>query len=282
MDIKRFNPYVRFCSEVCLHSEYAKSARAYDYRLFYVLSGGFTARFQDRTADVKEGDVLIFPPGIAYRLIPQKYQNSNHIIVNFDFVSDNLGTEARMAFEPAPFYEEEIYSNECIEPFSGIFHMSGAYFCVDTLNEMCAERRAERSGMNEVLSGMLKVLLIRIAREWTRRENEPRDSGGALCEKIKEYIKSRLSGDINNVSIAKKFGYHPYYLNSLFKKKSGATLHEYITEKRLGYAKVLLLSTDLSISEIGEQCGFSGASYFTECFSKRIGVTPSEYRSKAK
>ena len=129
---------------------------------------------------------------------------------------------------------------------------------------------------------MRKVLISRIAREWARRESEPRDSGGVLCERIKEYIKSSITGEMNNVSVAKKFGYHPYYLNSLFKKKNGTTLHEYITEKRLGYAKELLLSTDLSIAEIGERCGFSGASYFTECFSKRIGVTPSEYRSKAK
>ena len=282
MDIRRFDPYVRFCSEVSLHSEYARVARAYDYRLFYVVFGGFTVRFEDRVIEANEGDVLIFPPGTAYRLFPGKCGKSNHVIVNFDFVSDNLGTPTRMAFEPATFYEEEIYSRECIEPFSGIFHMSGAYFCVDTLNEMCAERRAERAGMNEVLSGMMKVLLSRIAREWARRESEPRDSGGVLCERIKEYIKSSITGEMNNVSVAKKFGYHPYYLNSLFKKKNGTTLHEYITEKRLGYAKELLLSTDLSIAEIGERCGFSGASYFTECFSKRIGVTPSEYRSKAK
>lgn len=282
MDIRRFDPYVRFCSAVWMHSEYAKTARAYDYRLFYVISGGFTARLDNVSLDVVEGDVLILPPGTPYKLSPEKYGNSNHVIVNFDFVSDNLGTPTRMAFEPEVFYEKEIYSKECTEPFSGVFYMSGAYLCGDVLAEMCAERKAEHIGMKEVLSGMMKVLLTRIAREWKKRKNEPTDSEGTLCKKIKEYIKSGVTGEMNNVSIAKYFGYHPYYLNSFFKKKTGMTLHSYIVINRIRYAKELLLSTDLSIAQIGERCGFSGASYFSECFSKQLGVSPKAYRSRAK
>ena len=51
MDIRAFNPHVRFCSAVWLHSEYEKRARAYDYRLFYVLFGGFTACFEAKNQE---------------------------------------------------------------------------------------------------------------------------------------------------------------------------------------------------------------------------------------
>ena len=282
MDILKFNPFVRFCSEVCLRSEYTKIARAYDFRLFYIISGGFTAYYQDKETEVSEGDIIIIPPGSPYRLDPKKYGKSNHIIVNFDFVSDNYGTPTRMSFEPEPFYEEEIYSKEYTEPFSNIFYMPCAYFCAEMLNEMCMEKKSEICGTSEILSGMMKVLLTRIAREWKKRENEQFDVGGRLCERICAYINSHVTEQLNNVSIARIFGYHPYYINSIFRKKIGVTLHTYILERRISNAKGLLLSTDSSIADIGELCGFSGASYFTECFTKHVGISPKKYRSRTK
>lgn len=282
MDIKEFNPYVRFCSAVWLNSDYQKSAKAYDYRLFYVISGGFTAHFENERVEVNEGSVLIFPPGVAYRLAPHKFGKSNHIIVNFDFVSDNIGTPTRMAFEPNAFYDNEIYSMECVEPFSNIFYMKNAFFCSDILLRMCEERKVERGMMDAVLSGMMKVLLSIIAREVQHRADAPHDAAGLLCEKIKEYIKTEITNTIDNASIAKKFGYHPYYINSVFKKKTGKTLHKYIIDARLDLAKEMLLASDMSIAQIGENCGFSGASYFCECFSSQFGMTPKQFREKAK
>ena len=282
MDKKNFNPYVRFCSAVWLHSDYTRFAKAYDYRLFYVISGGFIAQFESERIKVSKGGLLIFPPGYAYRLLPDEYGKSNHIIVNFDFDSDNIGTPTRMTFEPNGFYDDEIYSRECIEPFSQIFYMENALFCTELLEKMCEEKKSERNMMQEVLSGMMKLLLSTIAREAEQRSVVPRDASDMLCERIKEYIKTEITDAIDNASIAKKFGYHPYYINSVFKKRMGKTLHNYIIDARLTLARELLLSSDMSIAMIGEKCGFSGASYFSECFSSRLGMTPKQFREKAK
>lgn len=282
MDIKDFNPYVRFCSAVWLYSDYQKAAKAYDYRLFYVLSGGFTAVFEDRSIEVREGGLLLFPPGTAYRLTLGECQKSNHIIVNFDFVSANWGTPTRMTFEPNAFFENEIYSSECIEPFSNILHMEDASFCRELLFKMCDERKASRIRSGEILSAMMKLLLSLISREASIIEKKTASESERLCAQIKDYIKSAYPEEIDNGSIAKKFGYHPYYLNTLFKKTTGVTLHTHITERRLEMAREMLLTTDKSIAEIGRLCGFTGASYFSECFKQRTGLTPSEYRQRAK
>lgn len=54
----------------------------------------------------------------------------------------------------------------------------------------------------------------------------------------------------------------------------------YLTEYRLEKSIELLNIHSLSVTEIALQCGFTGSSYFTEIFRKKIGCTPSQYRKK--
>ena len=282
MEARNFNPHVRFCSAVWLYSEYERKARSYDFRLFYILSGGFTACFEEKTVTVREGGVLLFPPNSPYRLIPDEYKKSNHIIVNFDFVSDKADVPPLTIFEPEAFLRERICSTESIEPFSDIFHMENAFFCREILEKMCEEMKADRLHANEMLSALMKQLLSLLSREANTARHKSGSAPERLCARITDYLKTAALGEIDNGAIAKEFGYHPYYLNTLFKKTTGETLHTHITKRRLEIAEELLLSSEKSIAEIGRLCGFSGASYFSESFKAHVGLTPSEYRQRAK
>lgn len=63
------------------------------------------------------------------------------------------------------------------------------------------------------------------------------------------------------------------------KKEFGCTPNNYITEKRIDHAyKLLKENPELNISEIAYRCGFSDPKYFSRCFKKNIGRTPSEIR----
>ncbi|KPM47213.1 helix-turn-helix domain-containing protein [Jiulongibacter sediminis] len=62
---------------------------------------------------------------------------------------------------------------------------------------------------------------------------------------------------------------------SKFYKKSPAA---YFREKRLEEAKRLLLSTELPVSQIPEQCGFEATSTFNRLFKQQFGLSPLEYR----
>jgi len=57
---------------------------------------------------------------------------------------------------------------------------------------------------------------------------------------------------------------------------------EYLQNYRIGKGVYLLDHTDKSITEIALECGFHGASYFTETFRKINGLTPKEYRKQGK
>ncbi|SFG68575.1 helix-turn-helix transcriptional regulator [Oribacterium sp. WCC10] len=72
----------------------------------------------------------------------------------------------------------------------------------------------------------------------------------------------------------------PGYLSAQFHKETGMTLTDYIHSIRIRRATMLLNSTDNTIQDIAEQCGFPDSNYFTRIFKKVKGISPNEYRKK--
>ncbi|MGV2787196.1 helix-turn-helix domain-containing protein, partial [Clostridium perfringens] len=70
----------------------------------------------------------------------------------------------------------------------------------------------------------------------------------------------------------------PNYLRSIFKEKTGMTIHDYLTRIRLNKAKELLADDSLKVQDIAQRVGYESTSYFISLFLKSQGVTPNEYR----
>ena len=77
-----------------------------------------------------------------------------------------------------------------------------------------------------------------------------------------------------------QFDLSPNYLSTLFKKRLGVNFVDYLTSLRLAKAKELLVSTNLSIREIGESVGWYSQSYFTKIFIRKEGCTPGEFKRR--
>ncbi len=99
-----------------------------------------------------------------------------------------------------------------------------------------------------------------------------------LIKKIKSYIKDNYMGSLNRKEIAIHVSLNPAYLSRFFKKETGQTLTEYITELRLDESKKILSETDLTITLIAEKIGYKNYSYFSKIFKERFGITPNEYK----
>ena len=59
-----------------------------------------------------------------------------------------------------------------------------------------------------------------------------------------------------------------------FKAIFGMPPHRWIVEKRLERARMLLISTNKTVSEVGTECGFANISHFIKLFKRRFGTTP--------
>ena len=72
------------------------------------------------------------------------------------------------------------------------------------------------------------------------------------------------------------------HLQKLFKQVYGVPVYHYIKEYRLEQAAVELVRSDRPVTQIAQNAGYDNASKFSECFKKRYGVTPTQYRARAK
>lgn len=97
--------------------------------------------------------------------------------------------------------------------------------------------------------------------------------------KAKEFITESYALEEMNLSmIADKVCVSPGYLSQLFKQVEGESCIEYLTKVRINHAKKLLKETTLKTYEIAEKVGYSDPQYFSTCFKRIVGVSPTAYR----
>ena len=105
---------------------------------------------------------------------------------------------------------------------------------------------------------------------------DPPDS----IQKITMFIKQNYDKDISNEQISAQLGYHSFYLNRVFKKSRGITIHQAVINERMRVARKLLRETDLSVNAIASEVGYADRSRFCTAFKKNTGIPPLEYRKK--
>lgn len=100
-----------------------------------------------------------------------------------------------------------------------------------------------------------------------------------LYRNIVAYIKWNCSYKCKVSDIAEEFGYHPKYLSTVFKKKHGIPLKQYLIEKIMECAKEELINTDRTILSIALGMGYADGHSFSYAFKHAVGVSPTEYRN---
>jgi len=103
-----------------------------------------------------------------------------------------------------------------------------------------------------------------------------------IVNRVKSFIQDNLRYDISVKEIAEKLGVSIYYMCHLFKSETGITIVDYKNEMRIIKAKNYLVNTDKKITDIAQECGFGGDSYFCKVFMEHENVSPSQYRAFCK
>lgn len=95
-----------------------------------------------------------------------------------------------------------------------------------------------------------------------------------------DYIEHNLSDNITLDSLASKIHFDKSYLTARFKESLGSSPIRYVNHLRIERAKILLATTDDSITQISRTVGFSSIHYFSRYFKEKEGVTPVDYRKQ--
>jgi len=99
-------------------------------------------------------------------------------------------------------------------------------------------------------------------------------------EKINEYIQQNIHQNIKIKEVSDLVNMSETAFSHFFKKRTQRSFSDYITDLRAGHAARQLIETEKNISEIVYDCGYNNISNFNRIFKKKVGLTPSEFRSQ--
>lgn len=108
------------------------------------------------------------------------------------------------------------------------------------------------------------------------------DPHDCIVKEVKGILDKRYYEKILLKDLAIQVGVSAFYLNRLFKEKTGLTPRMYLENVRMKKAMDLLLTTDLNSTDICFKIGYESLSSFYKAFKSTAGCTPKQFRLKRK
>ena len=213
------------------------------------------------------GDCLLSPEN-AYVLINSSSANLEllpdmpyqHMYIDFQTVPPLSGSEVlKINLKEDPFF----------------YHLLEAIRVLILENKRTKHRVAIIKGRDEELhnqaEGILKVIIAYLQRIQRLKPIE-----NARVEEVMQYIAEHYAERIGNGEIAKKMHMNSRYLIRLFKKNTGMSPYQYLTQYRIEHA-IEELGAGKSVTETAFNCGYQSENAFRLAFRRVMGETPKTY-----
>ncbi len=138
-----------------------------------------------------------------------------------------------------------------------------------------------------LLHRYLLQLLVCACRDFTAASPQQRLPGytgraiGYTTYAVVRYVDAHLCEPELLPGLAHALGYNYQYLSHLFRRKTGMTLQDYVTRRRIDYAKELLAQEDLTITDIARLLQYKSLPSFRQAFRRAVGCSPAEFRTQS-
>lgn len=237
-----------------------------------ILEGEGTYHMNDQYVSVREGDILIFNPGVGHESVIQPGEAPRK--------------EYFVGFTDVHFTGMRKNHIEFPDDLS-ILHMEGK--AKRALFRICEEMEKESIVRRPGRYFMLKSYLVQFLLQLVREKMEPvalvegrqfgygkkRDTAEQIADYLEEHYADRISLD----QIAENMYLSPFYISKIFKAEIGESPIHYLIRIRMEKAALLLQSErELPVSEVAQRVGYDDVYHFSKLFKKTYGVSPSQMR----
>ena len=96
------------------------------------------------------------------------------------------------------------------------------------------------------------------------------------------YINTHYMDNLTLEYAANFVGFSKFHFSRLFKEYTDSTFYDYLLQRRIQAAMVMLDDDSISIMSVAIKCGFNNQTTFCRCFTNVAGCSPSQYRTKLK
>ena len=244
-----------------------------EYEIIVVREGEIELTANDRSETLKAGDVLFLSDGTLHGGTPVGDTAVYDCIV-FD---DGIITKNSTAGEIREIFRH----GAAVRSFMPKVEYPEISLCASNLADALTRSETENSSWGEIIClGLFLQFFGNVIRfgcsekGYTETNRHISRLKSALA-----YMEEHYREKVTLEDLAEAAGVTPKYLCRSFCSLTGKTPISYLNEYRIDCACELLRTTDESMLEIVDLCGFSDQSYFVRLFKRQKGITPGQYRS---
>lgn len=233
--------------------------------LFYVVDGKGEFIIQQQRFAVKANDFVIINPHVEHTEVSSSEDPLEYIVVGIQGLSFSNLTTQDQGDQPFSFFNLRDEQKD-------ILHY---------LNVMVQEATNQAMSYELVCHNLLEILLIKILRhQHFELEVDSKNKTSKDIAFIKHYLKTYYRESIQLEDLASMTHLSRFYISHSFKKDVGLSPMEYLMTIRIKESKILLRTTNYSVSQIADIVGFTTPTYFSKQFRKVTGISPSDYREQ--
>lgn len=232
--------------------------------------------------------MLISPDNISKITIKQSDSNLDFELYDSALINSAVSSDLHISLSAASSFYLAQYKEGCVNQFLlpscpiGDNNIKVFKNSKDTMLQLYV---TELRGLNKKcplyslrLSHKLKEVFIRhlelLGLERKENINGISDNQIKSIIKAKSIIEADLSTNFTIQQLSKLSGTNEQYLKKYFKALYGNTIQKYTMNLKMNYAKELIKSKDIKMSEVAESIGYKHATHFTAAFKRHFGYVP--------
>jgi AraC family transcriptional regulator, transcriptional activator of pobA len=255
-------------------------AHAHDFLvLTWFERGGGEVRVDGRTWEVRTGDVFVVAPG---EVVAPEWRGDVEAAVAWSVSFPPDAIEQR---SPGTFGSWR--AHPLLFPFVG--HRAGGTQRLHVpepdrpawgrrFADLDRELSERRDGYAEAALATLTLLLVDLGRLAADVPGHLRLRDEPLLAAVFDVIERRFAEPISLRNVADAVGLTPGHLTTVVGRRTGRTVQQWITERRMREARRLLGETDLTVAAVAARVGYRDAGYLIRRFRAAHGVAPQEWR----
>ena len=258
--------------------------RHHYFELMYILEGTGTHTINSNHYPYGKGNLFLLTPEDTHSFITDS--ESRCCII--DFTKGLFSKRHRLETDRAEISEffvsmEYVFHNH--QSLKGYIDMDPgeAALTGSLIMQLVAEKEQRRVYGGIIIQNIVFLLLNLVARFITENKaGELRRAGVKnIIHEITAYIQQNIYRKelLKIGNLAGHFHKTPDYLNRYFRQQTGFTLKAYINRYRLNLVETRLRYSDLNISEIADEMGFSDESHLNKAVKSAFGKTAKQYRN---
>ena len=265
MDVVKLDTKCLYAGKLERIKQWHEKPHAHPFcEILFVLSGQGETIVDGKSYAIEKGDIVIYNPNTMHG---ERTTGEAGIEIAFfgitNFQVSGLAADNLIGSDASPV----LHTKADEEKFRFFFEsLVEEVYNDEQYNELIAKYWARL-----ILLGILRLANISEAKFVTN----------AIFTRIHQYLSQNFAEIESMDQICDELKISKYSLSHVFKNYMGIPPMQYITTRRIAYAKRLLQETDLTATAIGEACGYKDHVLFFKAFKKLEGITPSAYRRQA-